>query len=62
MCSTGAATKLTVAPAIIPARPCPIVGSLLSTCWLMLSTLRLDVREMAKIDGLEKTLSFRIRR
>ena len=31
MCSTGAAMKLTVAPAIIPAIPCPSVGSLSST-------------------------------
>lgn len=27
MCSTGAAMKDTVAPAIIPAMPCPTVGN-----------------------------------
>lgn len=62
MCSTGAAIKLTVAPAMMPAIPCPIVGSLSSACRFEVSVLRLDVRATARIDGLEKTLSFKIRR
>jgi len=32
ICSTGAAMKETVAPAITPAIPCPTLGSLCGTC------------------------------
>ena len=62
MCSTGAAIKLTVLPAITPAMAWPIVGSfslaLSVTCSARLAT----DDDRGRSEGLEKTFSSRIRR
>ena len=63
MCSTGAAIKLTVAPAITPAMAWPMVGNLLVSCPFdpaPSNESRVGLR--ANIAGLEKTFSWRIRR